>query len=50
MPASAQISCIEVWWKPERAKQRLRSSEDFAAAVGRELDIGPAHEWCPAIK
>ena len=29
---------------------RLRSSENFAAAVGRELDIGPAHEWCPAIK
>ena len=28
----------------------LRSSENFAAAVGRELDIGPAQERCPAEK
>src|SRR4029079_2899783 len=28
----------------------LRGDEDFVAAIGRELDIGPAHRLCPAIK
>jgi hypothetical protein len=50
MPACAQISCIEVWWNPDRAKQLLRRREDFVAPVGLQLDVGAPHEIVPRNK
>ena len=43
MAASAQISCIEVRWKPDADKAALGRVEDLGAAVGLQLGVGAAH-------
>src|SRR5262245_48194096 len=41
MPASAQISCMDAWWKPERAKQ-MRAASRISA---RRSDCNWALAW-----
>ena len=44
MPASAQISCMEAPWKPERTKQRWAAARisarrsDWSWALARRMD------------
>ena len=50
MPASAQMSCIEARWKPERTKQRWAAARISARRSDCSWTLARRMILCPAVK